>query len=98
MVVKSFEVSLLIFVVGYIFWGSEVHYDSKPIYRTLNLINLIITVLYTAFSLFVPYRLKVKILGEDDQSFEHLSYSHYRNKNSFEKTFWRENPATACLK
>lgn len=98
MVLKSFEVSLLIFVVGYIFWGSQVHYDSQPIYRTLNLINLVIAVLYTAFSLFVPYRLKVKILGEDEQSFERLPYSHYRSKNTFEKTFWRENPATACLK
>lgn len=98
MVLKSFEVSLLIFVIGYVFWGSQVHYDSKPLYHTLNLINLLIAVLYTAFSLFVPYRIKVKILGEDDQSFEHLPYSHYRSKNAFEKTFWRENPATACLK
>lgn len=97
-ILKSFEVSLLLFVAGFFVWDSFIHYDSKPLFRTLNIINIAITVVYICFSAFVPYRIKAKCFGEDNVSYERLPYSHHRAKNAFEKTFWRESPATSCLK
>lgn len=97
-IMKSFEISLFLFVAGFFIWDSVIHYDSKPVYKTINIVNLSISGLYVCFSILVPRHIKAKCLGEDNVSYERLPYSYYRSQNTFEKTFWRESPATACLK
>jgi len=89
---------LFLFAGGYFFWQADIATTTPSIYRILNIITLAIALIWAIISIFVSKRIKDKIFGEDDISFERLTYVHYRNRGDFTKTYFRESPATFCLK
>jgi uncharacterized membrane protein len=95
--IKAFEISLLLFVLGYILWQAEVHFDSSPASKIINLLNVIVAVTFVTLSLFTPDKFAKKIFHEEDKAYERLPYSYYQKKR-FQKTYFGENPATFCLK
>lgn len=98
LVIKAFEFSLFVFAVGFFIWQSDVHFDITPGFRVMNIITLVIAILFTIYAILVPSRIKNKIVGQDVISFEHINYDHYRSTGAFLKTYFRESPATFCLK
>lgn len=74
MIIKAFEVSLLMSTVGHFLWDLTIHYDSNTTYRTLNIINLCISALYIALSMWAPYSVNKRIFAQEND-FEHHRYT-----------------------
>jgi uncharacterized membrane protein len=89
LVTVAFQFSLFLFSAGFFFWQADISANTPSLYRILNIITLIIAVIWVIISIFVPKRIKDKIFGEDEISFERLTYVHYRNKGDFLKTYFR---------
>ena len=98
LVIKAFEFSIFVFALGFFIWQSDVHFNATAGFRAINIITLVLAVLFIIFAIVVPNRIKNKIVGEEVISFEHISYDHYRSQGAFLKTYFRESPATFCLK
>jgi hypothetical protein len=95
---RSFEFNLFMFAVGFFIWQSSVHFDTPTTYRVINIITLFIATAWVSFSIFVPRHIKDKMFGEQAISYERLTYTYYRSQGQFAKTYFRESPATFCLK
>jgi hypothetical protein len=52
--IKSFEVSIFLFALGYVVWQSEVHFDSSPSSKLINVLNIAISTGFVLLSLFTP--------------------------------------------
>jgi hypothetical protein len=61
---KIFEFNILFHAAGYFFWSFTVHFDSKTEYRAICITNVTIAFIYVALSLFIPSRIRSKILGD----------------------------------
>jgi hypothetical protein len=60
---KIFEFNILFFAAGYFFWSFTVHFDSPTGYRSVCIINISIAFIYVALTLFVPTKIRRKLLG-----------------------------------
>ena len=97
MIFKIFEISLLLSAAGHFLWDFSIHFDMTAGFKVINIINLTIAVIYIGISFFAPGSLAKRIF-KNETSFEHHQYRYYLDNNKFRKTFYRENPATSCLK
>ena len=86
---KSFEFSLFVFALGFYLWQSSVHFDTPAGIRVINIITLVIATIWSLFTVLAPPRVKSKIFGEEEVSFEHITYDHYRRTGAFLKTYFR---------
>lgn len=64
MIIKIFELSILMAAVGHMVWDAKIHYDSSASFKTLNIINLAIAALYTSISMVAPYSISKRVFEE----------------------------------
>lgn len=64
MIIKIFELSMLMAAVGHMVWDATIHYDSSASFKTINIINLAIAGLYTSISMVAPYSISKRIFEE----------------------------------
>ena len=92
MVFRVFEVSILLFAVGYCLWSLDIHYDKGVNFTILNLVSVGIALLYVGFVMFAPARIK-GLAFRDFSAPDCLSY--YDKK--FPSTYRKFNPASIYL-
>ena len=56
---------MVLAALGHFIWDSTIHYDSPTGYKTVNIINLVLTVLYIGISMAAPYSIYKRIFVED---------------------------------
>ena len=86
-----FEFSLLIYILGYIYWDYTTHFDSKIVYRVINFVNLVMVIIYLTWSYNFGYA-NVSDWG-DDYCVNKIEYAKYKRR--FIKTYKSQNAATA---
>jgi hypothetical protein len=64
LIYKFFEISILLFVIGYVFWQPAIHFDAPRSSIVINLINLTLAFLFVLAAIFVPDRMIQQVLGE----------------------------------
>ena len=62
LIFKYFEISAFLFTIGFLLWDIQIHTESSALSRVLNVINLVISIGYISFQLFIPLRWKQKIM------------------------------------
>lgn len=93
-----FEFSVFLFALGFFLWETPAHFETPAGYQFVNILNLAIATIWVILVLFLPAPIKDKILGEEDKTFEYMTYTNCRKEGVFNKTYFRESPATFCLK
>lgn len=88
------EFSLFVYILGYVIWDYDIHFDSEIWYRGLNYLNMLIVVIYLTLTYIFGYANDKN--WADDYCVNKIGISHYRK--DFRKTYASMNPVTAFKK
>ena len=88
MIFKIFEICLLLSAVGHLVWDTSIHFDITVGFKTINIINASIALIYIGISFLASKNITKRVFSQGT-SFEHHQYRYYLDNKKFRKTFYR---------